>query len=90
MQGVAPHGWSRVACTREEQDLGPIICSINKDPTAAYTVTVSLDGACVRGLAHVFTYGIGSTSIGKSVTPVAGSSFTITLDPYSTTTIKLP
>jgi hypothetical protein len=63
---------------------------INKDPTVAYAVTVSLDGVCVHGIAHTYTYGIGSTSIGRGVASVAGSSLTITIDPYSTTAIELP
>ena len=63
---------------------------INKDPSVAYTVTVSLQGAHVHGRAHVFAYGIGSTSIDTSVRSVEGSSFPITIGPYSITTVELP
>jgi hypothetical protein len=63
---------------------------INKDPSVAYTVTVSLSGTLVHGRAHVFAYGIDSTSIDTSVMRVEGSSFPITIGPYSVTTVKLP
>ena len=63
---------------------------INKDPSVAYTVTVSLQGARVHGRAHVFVYGVGSTSIDTSVKSVEGSSFAITIGPYSMTTVELP
>jgi hypothetical protein len=63
---------------------------INKDPSVAYTVTVSLQGARVHGRAHVFAYGIHSTSIDTTVTSVEGSSFPITIGPYSVTTVALP
>lgn len=77
------------AVRRESGKLNVML--INKDPAVAYAVTVSIEGTRVaHGRASVFTYGIGSTSIGKSVMPVAGSSWTITVAPYSTTTIELP
>jgi len=63
---------------------------INKDPGVSYTVTVSLQGARAHGRAHVSTYGINSTSIDKSVRSVEGSSFPITIAPYSVTTVELP
>lgn len=75
------------AVRREDGKLNVML--INKDPVTAYDVTVSL-GARVHGLAHLFTYGIGSTSIGRSVLSIEGSSLTMTVAPYSTTTAKLP
>ncbi len=63
---------------------------INKDPSVAYTVTVSLQGARVHGRAHVFAYGIHSTTIDTTFTSVEGSSFPITIGPYSITTVALP
>lgn len=63
---------------------------INKDPSVTYGVNVSVEGAVTHGLASVFSYGMGSTSVAASTRPVRGSSFTVTLPPYSLTTIKLP
>jgi hypothetical protein len=63
---------------------------INKDPSAAYTVTVALQGARTHGRARVFAYGMDSTAIDSSVRFVEGSSFPITIGPYSVTTVKLP
>jgi hypothetical protein len=63
---------------------------INKDPSVAYTVTLSLQGARSHGRARVFAYGVDSTAIDSSVRFVEGSSFPITLGPYSVTTISLP
>ncbi len=63
---------------------------INKDPSLASTVTVTLKGLRVHGFADVFSYGIDSTSIATSVKRVHGSSFAITVPPYSLTTVKLP
>ena len=63
---------------------------INKDPQAALAVNVSLAGTKVRGLAHVFTYGTTNASITRNRIPVAGSTFSITVQPYSVTTVRLP
>jgi hypothetical protein len=63
---------------------------INKSPSDAYRVDLSLEGASVRGVARVFSYGKGDTSIHASSKPVRGSSFAIELGPYSITTVQLP
>jgi hypothetical protein len=63
---------------------------VNKDPAVRYSVTVSLAGASSRGSANVYRYGIDSGAIAETRTQVHGSTFTISVDPYSLTTIKLP
>jgi hypothetical protein len=63
---------------------------INKDPSEAYDVSVSLNGASAFGLARVFSYGKSDASIQTSSKRVAGSSFAIKLAPYSMTTVQLP
>jgi hypothetical protein len=63
---------------------------VNKDPSVRYSVTVSLSGASARGWANVYRYGTSSASITGTRTKVNGSSFTISVDPYSLTTVKLP
>jgi hypothetical protein len=63
---------------------------INKDPSVRYSVSVSLSGASTHGWANVYRYGIGSAAIAGTRTKVNGSSFTISVDPYSLTTVKLP
>ena len=63
---------------------------INKDPSAAYAVTVSLNGATARGAARVFEYGKDTPSIRRSSKQVRGSSFAIRLAAYSITTVQLP
>jgi hypothetical protein len=63
---------------------------INKDPNTSYSVTVSLSGASTHGWAGVYRYGKGSTAITGSRKQVRGSSFTVTVDPYSLTTVRLP
>jgi hypothetical protein len=63
---------------------------INKDPSTPYTVSVSLKGSSAQGLAKVYSYGIGDTSIQKRVQQVRGSSFSLTLAPYSMTSVELP
>ena len=63
---------------------------INKDPQASLAVNVSPAGTKVRGLAHVFTYGTTNASITRNRIPVAGSTFSITVQPYSVTTVRLP
>jgi hypothetical protein len=62
---------------------------VNQDPAVSYAVTVSLQGARAWGLGEVFTYGIGSTSIAQSAIGVRRSSLTITIAPYSLTTVRL-
>jgi len=68
---------------------GVNVLLINKDPSAAYTVSVALKG-CSTGVAAVYAYGPGDTSIQKSSLRVRGSSFSLTLRPYSLTTVALP
>lgn len=63
---------------------------INKDPSRAYAVTVTLSGASPRGIARVFSYGKDDAAIGASWKRVQGSSFPIRVAPYSMTTIQLP
>jgi len=63
---------------------------VNKDPSVGYDVKVSLQAGSAHGWADVHRYGPGSTSITKTRTPVRGSTFTITANPYSLTTVSLP
>jgi hypothetical protein len=63
---------------------------VNKDPAVRYSVTVSLAGASSHGAASVYRYGMNSGSIAGTRTPVHGSTFTISVDPYSLTAVKLP
>jgi|SRR6185369_7084472 len=63
---------------------------INKDPSQAYSISVSLNGASVRGIARVFSYGKDDASIQTSSKRVQGSSFAIKVAPYSMTTVQLP
>ena len=63
---------------------------VNKDPSVRYSVTVSLAGASAHGWASVHRYGPGSPSITGSRAPVRGSTFTITAEPYSLTTVGFP
>lgn len=63
---------------------------VNKDPSLAYNVSVSLADASVHGRANVYRYGKGSTAISRTHTQVRGSAFNITVDPYSLTTVRLP
>jgi hypothetical protein len=63
---------------------------INKSPSQAYGVTVSLSGASARGIARVFSYGKQDASIQTSSKRVQGSSFAINVAPYSMTTVQLP
>ncbi len=63
---------------------------INKDPAATYRVKVSLAGDYLHGVAAVSTYGMGSSAVGASQKSVRGSSFTVSVAPYSLTTVRLP
>lgn len=63
---------------------------INKDASATRTVSVSLNGDRVHGLAKVTSYGMGQTSLETSLKRVHGASFSITLPPYSMSTVQLP
>ena len=63
---------------------------INKDPSLRYSVSVSLSGASSRGWANVYRYGTKSTAIAGTRTQVHGSSFAISVDPYSLTAVRLP
>jgi len=74
----------------KQRDKSVNVLLINKDPTQAYTVTVSLEGAWTHGLARVFSYGKGDAVIRSSSKRVHGSSFPVRVAPYSMTTIQLP
>jgi hypothetical protein len=63
---------------------------INKAPGATYKVTVSLPGDVLHGIATVMSYGKNSAMLTASQKAVRGTSFTIALEPYSLTTVKLP
>ena len=63
---------------------------INKDPSVRYNVSVSLTGASSHGWASVYRYGMNSASITGTRTQVHGSTFAVSVDPYSLTTVKLP
>lgn len=73
-----------------EPDGGINVMLINKDPAVAYDVNVALAGAKVRGKAHVFTYGASSKAVSHKGMMVGGSGFTLTAQPYSVTTVRLP
>jgi hypothetical protein len=74
----------------KQQDGDVHVLLINKDPATPYTVSVALKGSSVNGLAKVHSYGIGDASIEESCKYVHGSSFSVTLSPYSLTTVELP
>jgi alpha-L-arabinofuranosidase len=63
---------------------------VNKDPSVQYSVTVSLSGAKAEGMASIYRYGTSSTAIDGSRTQVHGSTFTVSVAPYSLTTVALP
>jgi len=63
---------------------------INKHPSVAYHVSVSLNGAQVRGVARLFSYGKHDASIQTSSKAVRGGTFALELAPYSMTTVQLP
>jgi len=63
---------------------------INKSPSDAYDVAVSLKGTSVHGNAKVYSYGKNDASIQRGSKSVRGSSFAIKLAPYSLTTVQLP
>ena len=63
---------------------------VNKDPSVRYSVTVSLSGAKANGMASIYRYGMNSTAITGSRTQVHGSTFSVSVDPYSLTTVALP
>ena len=71
-------------------DGGINVMVINKDPSVRYSVSVSLTGASSHGWASVYRYGMNSASITGTRTQVHGSTFAVTVDPYSLTTVKLP
>jgi hypothetical protein len=73
-----------------QADGGINVMVINKDPSVRYSVSVSLTGASSHGWASIYRYGMNSTSITGTRTQVHGSTFAITVDPYSLTTVKLP
>ncbi len=71
---------------------------INKDPTNAYNVTVSLYDA--TGTANIYTYGrdysngqngqATMTSISQSTQSLSGSSYTVTINPHTMVLINMP
>ncbi len=63
---------------------------INKDPSTTYSVKVAVNGCGPRGKATVYSYGQHSTSISKSTQVVRGSTFTVSIAPYSTNVVVLP
>jgi len=63
---------------------------INKDPSTSYDVQVALSGASAHGLARVYRYGKDTASITGGSKQVRGTSFEITVGPYSLTTVQLP
>jgi hypothetical protein len=63
---------------------------INKDPNVRYDVSVLVRGASSQGWASVYRYGLNSASITGTRTHVRGSTFDVTVEPYSLTTVKLP
>jgi hypothetical protein len=64
---------------------------INKDPSVTYSVKVKLPGVWAHGMAEVSSYGADNrNAIATATKPVRGSSFTVTVRPYSLTTVKLP
>jgi alpha-L-arabinofuranosidase len=58
---------------------------INKDPSNSYTVSLALNGYTAGSSATVYTYGENSSSI----TSASGSASSVTVAPYSLTTIVL-
>jgi hypothetical protein len=73
-----------------ERDGHVNVMVVNKDPSVRYSVSVSLTGASSHGWASVYRYGMNSASITRTRKQVHGSTFAVTVDPYSLTTIKLP
>jgi hypothetical protein len=63
---------------------------VNKDPSNAYAVKVSLGGAPFFGLARVFSYGPGSAEVDRSIAPAFDTAFTTAVQPYSVTAVQLP
>ncbi|MBA2396124.1 MAG: cellulose-binding protein [Ktedonobacteraceae bacterium] len=77
---------SLVAVHAVRQDDGKLaVLLINKDPNNAYTVSLDLKGYEARHGAIVYTYGENSTSI----TSAHGTSSSVTIAPYSLTTVVL-
>ena len=58
---------------------------INKDPNNSYTVSLALNGYSAGANATVYTYGQNSSAI----TSASGSSSSVTIAPYSLTTVVL-
>ncbi|GCE24444.1 cellulose-binding domain-containing protein [Dictyobacter kobayashii] len=58
---------------------------INKDPSNSYTVSLALNGYNAASNATIYTYGEQSNSI----TSTSGSSSSVTIAPYSLTTVVL-
>ncbi|HEX2657916.1 MAG TPA: cellulose-binding protein, partial [Polyangia bacterium] len=63
---------------------------VNKDPTVRYDLTIALADAAPRGTATVYRYGMNSASITRARKEVRGSTFAVSVEPYSLTAIKLP
>jgi hypothetical protein len=62
---------------------------INKDPANKVTANLSISGYSPASNATTYTYGKTSSTIGAGTISGAGSSFAVTVAPYSLTTIVL-
>ncbi len=58
---------------------------VNKDPSNSYTVSLGLNGYSANSAATIYTYGTS----GGGITSTTGSSSSITIAPYSLTTVVL-
>lgn len=77
---------SLIAVHAVRQDDGKLaVLLINKDPNSSYTVSLAFKGYTARPGATVYTYGENSSSI----TSARGSSSSVTIAPYSLTTVVL-
>ena len=72
---------------------------INKDPSIAHLVNVSLAGSRTHGMAQVYQYGMRSQGVAgepqegairRKAMLVRGNTLAINLAPYSVTTVRLP
>ncbi len=58
---------------------------VNKDPSNSYTVSLGLNGYSANSAATIYTYGTN----GGGITSTTGSSSSVTVAPYSLTTVVL-
>ncbi|HVZ35364.1 MAG TPA: hypothetical protein VG963_23215 [Polyangiaceae bacterium] len=68
---------------------GVNVLVINKDPSTSYDVSVSVKDARLFGVASISSYGPQNTEVQDSFKRVFGSP-TVTVPPYSVTTLQLP